>query len=436
MSRPLLAAAVFGVSISILGCSGEPEARPLGADQFYRQNDQGGALPPEPTRLTRDPVTPRPQPVSPTAEASAIEDQAFVAGQVKPIQPADPATAPAPTVSAPAKPPEIPTNQFFNIGGVIAEVNGNPIYADTVFRTLTPILASRAKEQDKRTFQQTAVKEIQRQVDEMIRNEVEYASANRNTTAEEKKQANMATEAWRTRVITSHKGSIEAARAAFREQGRTFDEAAREQDRINLVRVYYSKKLLPRIQITAADMREFYEKNRDTLFTEKDNLTFRLIKIGIKETGSDAAAKAKIDGLAARAARGEDFREIAGSVNDPTLLKQAGLIGPIQRNAFVVEEVEKALWNLEAGQLTPVIKYQDAYYLAQLDNKKLGRTKAFEEDEVQRKMQESIRGEQFTAMRKEMEATLRKESVIAKNIDMYRNTLEMAMQNYDTWKSE
>ena len=99
--------------------------------------------------------------------------------------------------------------------------------------------------------------------------EIEFAAADANTNAEEKQMAERATEAWRQRIITANKGSVEEARRQFREQGRSFEDVSREQYRVNLVRVYHARKILPRIQVTAEDMRRYYEKNRDTLFTER-----------------------------------------------------------------------------------------------------------------------------------------------------------------------
>jgi len=139
--------------------------------------------------------------------------------------------------------------------------------------------------------------------------------------------------------------------------------------------------------------------------------------------------------LRSRAARGEDFSTIAGEINhDAMLLKTKGLTGPIDRGAYKLEEVEKALWATTPGELTQVIRVGDDFYVARLEAKKIGRIKAFEEDDVQRRMLETLRGEQFTAMRRDMEATLRKESVVSKNQPMFATAVDMAVQNYARWR--
>ncbi|HEX8339404.1 MAG TPA: peptidyl-prolyl cis-trans isomerase [Tepidisphaeraceae bacterium] len=430
--RPLPALLI--AALLAAGCSTDSEPRQLTGDNFYRPKDQPGALPPGPVRQPEEAPPP-----SVTDQARRADDLRVATEQIPTPNPSDPTTAPA--AATPPVSPKPPTayapGQYLTIGGVIADVNGNPIYADDVLRAVAPVLAARAKDSDPAAFKSLARNEINTQVDDLIRAEVEFAAADRNTTQQEKELAKRATTDWRTRIITKYKGSVEEARRSFREQGRTFDEAAREQDRTNLVRVYYSKKILPRIQITATEMRAFYEKNKETLFTDRDKLTFRLIKITPEAIGSDQAAQERVNELAAKAANGEDFAALAGSINnDPYLLKSAGLVGPIDKGAYKLEAIEAALWPLNVGQITPVIKIEKAYYLAKLEDKHTGRVLQFQEDLVQRKMTEAIKGEQFTKMRREMEASLRKESVVSKNPAMYESALGMAVQNYARWRAE
>lgn len=411
---------------TLVGCSSDPEPQPLSAGQFSRPTDQGGALPPG---RPPEPVK-KPGPTE-LDKQQATEAHKTVAEQVKPAT-----SQPTTSTSSDAQIKAFADGQYINLGGVIAEVNGNPIYADDVLRQIAPVLAGRAKDLDQAKFKLAATQEINRQVDEMIRNEVEYAAADRNTNAEDKTMAKALTEQWRSNIITQFGGSVENARAAFREQGRPFDEAQKEQFRVNLVRVYYTKKLFPRVDISAAAMRRFYESNREKLFTVRDNATFRLIKVSPAEVGGDAEAKKQIDDLHARAVKGEDFEKLAEYNKDELLLKHKGLMPPMDRGAWKLEAVENAIWATEPGSITPVVKDNGDYYFAKVLDKSLGRTMSFSEDEVQKKINETLRGEQFAKMRADMEAQLRRESVVTKNPQMYENALNMAMQNYARWHGQ
>ncbi|HEX8324899.1 MAG TPA: peptidyl-prolyl cis-trans isomerase [Tepidisphaeraceae bacterium] len=441
----------FGLSLGLVitvaanGCSSENEPRPLGSDQFYRRDDRGGAIIPGP-RVPENTLTP-PSPRAgdapangSTVEASTAaaepspEGLRFVTQQVKPTTPT---TLPSGDVEppAPTKRTNYEVGQYVSVGAIIAEVNGSPIYADEIVRSISPLLAARAKELEEQRFRSLASSEINRQVDESIRNEVAYAAADRNTSAEDKQTAERITQQWRDRLKTENKGSIEEVRRKFRDQGQTYDEAAKAEYRRNLVRVFYTKKLFPRIQVTADDLRRYYEQNRDAQFTQHDTLTFRLIKITPQAMGSDAAARKKADELAARVTRGEDFATVAGEINhDPILLRNKGLTGPIDRGAYRLEEIETALWSLAPGDTTPVLSVGGAYYLARLEKKTTGRVQVFEESAVQAKMLDALRGEQFAKMRRDLETTLRRDSVVAKNDSVYATTLAMAMQSYPKWR--
>ncbi|MDB5327584.1 MAG: peptidylprolyl cis-trans isomerase, PpiC-type [Phycisphaerales bacterium] len=417
------------------GCSSEPEPRPLGSDAFYRRDDRGGAIQPGP----RVPQTPSDQPSGKVTDAPAENTAAtpsadalqFVTKQVKSTTPG---TQPAESPKQSARPVTYEVGQYVSVGAIIAEVNGTPIYADNVVRAIAPLLAARAKDLDEQPFRNLASSEINRQVEDMIRAEVAYAAADRNTSAEDKTTADRITQQWRDRLKTENKGSMEEVRRKFRDQGTTYDDAAKEEYRRNLVRVYYTKKLFPRIQVTADDLRRYYDKNRDALFTQHDTLTFRLIKISPDSMGSDALAQKKADELAARISRGEDFATIAGEINhDPNLLRNKGLTGPIDRGAYRLESIENALWQLHPGEATPVMKADGAYYLAKLETKTNGRTQAFEENAVQGRMLETLRSDQFAKMRRDMESQLQKDSVVNRNAPTYATALEMAMQGYPKW---
>ena len=142
------------------------------------------------------------------------------------------------------------------------------------------------------------------------------------------------------------------------------------------------------------------------------------------------------DDLHARALKGEDFEKLAEYNKDEVLLRNKGLMPPMDRGAWKLEAVEKAIWATDVGKITPVVKDGGDYYFAKVTDKTMGRTMAFSEDAVQKQITETLRGEQFAKMRADMEAQLRRESVVSKNPQMYENTLNMAMQNYARWREQ
>ena len=49
-----------------------------------------------------------------------------------------------------------------------------------------------------------------------------------------------------------------------------------------MVDIYYQLHLFPRVAVTADDMRAFYDRNVEEIFTEKSAVRFRVIRIGVK----------------------------------------------------------------------------------------------------------------------------------------------------------
>ncbi len=332
--------------------------------------------------------------------------------------------------------------QFFVIGGVVAEVNGTPIYANKVLNLIEPILAARAKELDAEHFKLVADKELKTQRNTLINHELEYAAAERNLDAREQDMAWTLTMNWKLQQITQFGGAEEVARRNAPQIARennlnpdaSFDQLVQEMYRVWMSRVFYQKKIMPRIQLSAAEMREYYDRNRTHLFTKRADAQFRLIKIDIKKAGGREPAMDKIVGLRNRIVRaGESFESIARTTNDnPLLLKSGGAVR-VDRGAFAVKEVDDAVWSTPEGQVTEVIETGDALYIAQVMERKPAAVQPFEDEAVQVRIKDDLFSRDFKEMRRKVLEKLEKDAVIRSDPSMMNTALEMAMQNYARW---
>lgn len=408
-------------------------ARNVRADAFYRTTppsaeerrqaaDSAGALPPT---VYRGEVA-APEPVrSPTAQ------------RVTTIAPAVQQTI-TPPATAPAVQPGATSAQYLTLGAVVTEVSGTPIYADKVIQALAPLLSSQAKQKDIQAFRALAKTEIDKQVGAMIRTELEYAAAVQNLGEDEKRFAENYTTMWRQRKITEAGGSLELARRKAAAEGLDFDEMVKEYSRTVLVQVFYQKKVFPKVQVTAEDMRRYYDQHLKSEFTEVDQAQFRLIKITAKNMGGREQAIDKIKDLRDRAVRGEDFEKLASGINhDPGLMRSGGRVGGgegwIQRGAFAITEVEEAVWKLQPGEVTEVVEVGDAFYIAKLENRKLGRVRAFEDEDVQQEIKDKLSKAQMAVRRDQVQKKLLQDSVIYPNPPVTDAAMEIAMQRYPQW---
>src|ERR1700722_15836098 len=83
---------------------------------------------------------------------------------ILPAAPAAPTTSPAPLQSG----------QYNTLGGVVAEVNGTPIYADTLLNLEAKVLSTKAAQMDADEFHEFARQSLSEALGEMIKDEAEY----------------------------------------------------------------------------------------------------------------------------------------------------------------------------------------------------------------------------------------------------------------------
>ncbi len=413
MTKPM--AMLLAAAAAMAGC-GSDNRRTLSGQAFYAPGDTRAAA--TSTRPTA-PLTPRPDAPAP----------------LPPTPPA--ATLPAAT-GATTRASTVPLagGQYQVVGGVVAEVNGSPIYAGRVLAALQSELAAKARDMDQSQFRAYATSEIAKQINGLIRNELVFAAADRLLELADKNIADSLTMQFRNRLITEAGGSVELARQNAAEEGYDFDELVREQYRRYMTEVYYKRKVVPRIQISANDLRTYYQRHLDDQFTDHDQAHFQLIKIDPDQTGGMDAARIKAQTLRARALAGEDFSAVAASYNDNSLWKRnQGDMGWIERGAFKLEKVEKTLWQMKPGEVSAPIEESGAVYLAKLLERKTGKILPFDDPAVQEKIHKTLWSQQFRELTDQVESQLRAAAMVRQSDQMLATAIDMAMQLYPRWSA-
>jgi hypothetical protein len=350
--------------------------------------------------------------------------------EVKPVTP--PPTDPGPRGSGPASLPVIgaSSGQYMTLGGVVAEVNGTPIYANKVLASLDPILRQKARQLDAGRFRMEAAADIRKTIEELVRVELFYAAAQRTLEPDDKRLAEGLTIQWRMQQITRAGGSLELAKRRARDEfGADFDDLVQEQSRTELTRIYEQKKIIPRIQVTAGDIRDYYDKNVDRKFSDAERVKFRLLKVDNIRSGGKEQAFNKIEDKYKRAKAGEDFMEMAMKENDERMFagKEPLEMAP---TSFSITKVREALPKLQPGQVSDPIPDAGAFYLVKLEERKPGRVRPFEEQAVQDECRSTLRLEQYRKLRELDFARLMKSAAIRGDLEMANIAIDMAMQKY------
>jgi parvulin-like peptidyl-prolyl isomerase len=324
---------------------------------------------------------------------------------------------------------------YVTLGGVLAEVNNTPIYADKVVLQISPVLAARAKESSREQFRQIAMKEIRDQLQALVSLELDYTAALRNLDSKDVEYAEGLTADWRRHKIAEAQGSLELARKQAAERGQDWDEMLTDQHHFFMSQIYLQKRLVPRIQVTADDLRRYYDQH-PAEFTKPATVRFRLIKVSVQQVGDREKARAKANDLRQRIVeKGEDFASIASTTNDPVLLKNGGEL-TVQRGAFGVEKVEQAVWAEPVGAVTQVIETPDAFYIAKVEDKTNAQVAQFDDELAQRAIHDKLWSEQFRALRQKDQELLRKQALIRSDENMINTAIDMAMENYALWSGK
>jgi len=351
---------------------------------------------------------------------------AAVAGTVVPPQQRSKAT------------PAYDATTVLTAGGLVADVNGKPIFAHELLRLATPALRAQAGETTSpERFRAIAVQELKSARATLINNELVYAAALRNTSREEQLQAEALASMFRERLVSRAGGSEAVARQKARADGAEFDELLEQERRRMLAMIYFQKRVFPRSQLSVDEMRRHYEQNKLKAFTQPSVATFRLIEVRAADVGGPEKAVQRAEEARRRAIAGEDFARLASEYNrEGPMRRNGGLVGPVTRGSWRDELVERAIWDTPISGVTPVVVVGNRALVAQVVDKKVGRTMSFDEPEVQRQIEASLREQKIAEVRGREEAILRSEAIVTADDAMLTPAIDLTMQMYPQWRGE
>ena len=399
-NRPLIALAAFTL---LAGCSRShgPSTAILNADAYKLDTPNTTVV--EPTR-----------PIAPAVQQT-----------ITPV-PALPATAQAATRSAAPS-----QGEYVTLGGVVARVNGKPIFSDEVLSLAAPKLEKQSLMKTSEQFAPIAFATLRDALGGLIRDELEVAAAERSLRPDEQKIATRLTEQWRDAQITGAGGSLELAMQKARDDGQNFNDLVEQQHRELLRQIYYQKKIFPRVQVTVDEVRRYYDQHLKDQFTVPAKLEFKVIKLAAAGAGSKEAAMAKAADLRSRIGSPADFAKAAAETNDDPLLKKSGGdlgLGLVDRGAYRYPALEDAAFALKPGQTSQPVAADGDAYLVELVRKQGGEVVPFEE--VQDKIQRELQVRQMAALQQQQREQLEKEASVQQYPEMIRATFDLAMLRY------
>lgn len=175
-------------------------------------------------------------------------------------------------------------------------------------------------------------------------------------------------------------GSPGEFEAALKESGMTEKELAEISRKDIVISNYIDTKIAPNIKVSDAEIKKFYDDNRDRL-GEEPQVKASHILIGVDASAAPevkAKAKEKAEALLKELKAGKDFAEVAKTSSTCPSKEQGGDLGFFGRGQMV-PEFEQAAFGLNPGEMSGVVETQFGYHIIKLTDRKGGDVPKLEE---------------------------------------------------------
>jgi peptidyl-prolyl cis-trans isomerase SurA len=150
--------------------------------------------------------------------------------------------------------------------------------------------------------------------------------------------------------------------------GMSYEDFLAEQKNQFLTREVIGQEVARHISITNKEIQDYYEKHKtDFVRDEKVFLSEILISVQGKDPNGVAAAEKKAKQVAADAAKGQRFSDLARDNSDAATAKQGGELGGYKKGELL-NILEEAVWNLPKGAVTQPIRIPTGFEILKVDD--------------------------------------------------------------------
>jgi peptidyl-prolyl cis-trans isomerase C len=179
--------------------------------------------------------------------------------------------------------------------------------------------------------------------------------------------------------------SEDAFKQMLQARGVTLEKLRADAAQTIAVNLMLKNELEPKIAVSEADTRSFYEQNRPR-FRQEDSVHASHILIRVPEQADAAArarAKAQADDLLAQVKKGADFADLAKKFSqDPGSAPNGGDLGFFPKGQMV-PAFEAAAFGLKPGATSGVVETPVGYHIIRVKETKAGRDLGYEEVKAQ-----------------------------------------------------
>ncbi|MFL6352196.1 MAG: peptidylprolyl isomerase [Bryobacteraceae bacterium] len=150
--------------------------------------------------------------------------------------------------------------------------------------------------------------------------------------------------------------------------GMSYEDFLAETRNQFLTRQVIGQEVARHVTITNKEIQDYYEQHKsDFIREEKVFLSEILISLQGKDPKGIAAAEKKGKQIAADAAKGQRFSDLARDNSDAATAKQGGELGGYKKGDLA-KPIEDAVWNLPKGAVTQPIRIPTGFEILKVDD--------------------------------------------------------------------
>lgn len=391
-----LAGAALLVAGPGAGCSGggnKTAGATLSPQDFRRPEPPAPPPAPAPTVAAASPgaTEPAPSPAPPTRPFKPVKMIAMTEAAEGVL---DVSTIPGPP-PVETVPPPLSSEGVIVLDAKVGEINGRPIFASAFLEPLDGRLRALAKERagNFTAWQTEAARIIQAALEREVVDELLLAEAYAMLEPEQREYGlRVFLRQVRSDFIRRSEGSAELADARLREQeGLTIDQKAKEALERELVATVVHRHILPRVNVSARDQREYYERHFDR-FNPPGTAKLRVIRVPLTdESGAESVRTALESGMSfEEAARLEanTYRRADAGLHEITV---TGLYE--EAEIFGITEINDAARALRPGEtIGPITAANSLFWITLVS---IDRPEGVDFYDAQLTISEELRNRQF-----------------------------------------
>jgi parvulin-like peptidyl-prolyl isomerase len=160
---------------------------------------------------------------------------------------------------------------------------------------------------------------------------------------------------------------MDALRRAVEAQGKDYEDFKQSIRNSILTQKVIEEDVAPRIEITPEEMQAYYNAHRKEFVRDEEvGLSEILIPTKGKPEADLPKLKKLADEIQARATKGENFAKLAQRYSAGQTASDGGYIGFFKKGSLS-PELEKVVFKLSEGEVTPVLNTDNGYLILKVD---------------------------------------------------------------------